>query len=150
MAEFILVKKLDAIATITLNRPEKRNAMHGPMIIALLQTIKMLASEDIRLLIINGAGENFCAGGDIQWMQEIAAGSEDKNYEDAQHLADLLYVLYSFPNPTMVLAHGATMGGGLGLLAACDIAIAAKGASFGFPEVKIGLTPSMISPYVIT
>jgi methylglutaconyl-CoA hydratase len=82
-------------------------------------------------------------------MQKIASSTEDENYGDAQLLADLLYQLYCFPKPTIVLAHGATLGGGLGLLAAADIALAAKNASFGLPEVKIGITPSMISPYLI-
>lgn len=147
--EFIVLSHADDIATISLNRPDKRNAMHGPLIIELLEALKILAADKTRVLIIDGKGENFCAGGDIGWMQKIAAGSNDENYTDAQLLADLLYQLYIFPKPTIVLAHGATLGGGLGLLAAADIAIAAKNASFGLPEVKIGLTPSMISPYVI-
>lgn len=149
MTEFITVTAANGIATITLNRPDKRNAMHAPMILELLHALKSLAGDSSRVLLINGNGENFCAGGDIGWMQKIAAGTEDENYNDAQLLADLLYQLYIFPKPTIVLAHGATLGGGLGLVAAADIAIAAKNASFGFPEVKIGLTPSMISPYVM-
>jgi methylglutaconyl-CoA hydratase len=147
--EFVLVSTADNIATVTLNRPDKRNAMHGPLIVELQQVLATLAADASRVLIINGRGENFCAGGDITWMQKIATGPEDQNYEDAQSLADLLFQLYSFPKPTMVLAHGATLGGGLGLVAAADIAIAGKNVSFGLPEVKIGLTPSMISPYMI-
>lgn len=149
--EFISVAEVDNIVTISLNRPEKRNAMHGPLLQELLSALKQLANEDAsRVLMMNGHGDHFCAGGDILWMQKIATSSEDQNYQDAQLLADVLYQLYNFPKPTLVLAKGATLGGGLGLLAAADIAIAAKDATFGLPEVKIGVTPSMISPYVIS
>ncbi|RDI43740.1 enoyl-CoA hydratase-related protein [Aquicella lusitana] len=142
---------IDGIAMVTLNRPEKRNAINGAMVQALLQTLTTIAADErARVLLIRGQGDHFCAGADIGWMQTIAAGSYNENYDDAQFLADLMYSLYTFPKPTIVLAHGATVGGGLGLLAACDIAIAAKDASFGFAEVRIGIAPSVISPYVIT
>ncbi|VVC77306.1 Hydroxycinnamoyl-CoA hydratase-lyase [Aquicella siphonis] len=147
--EFIKVSRSDGIGIITLNRPDKRNAMHGPMIVELLRALKKFANDDSRLLLLHGEGEHFCAGGDIAWMQKIALGSDDENYDDAQSLADLLYHLYTFPKPSLVLAHGMTLGGGMGLLAAADIAVASRSASFGLPEVRIGLTPSMISPYVI-
>lgn len=148
-SEFIKVAQAEGLATLTLDRPDKRNAMHGPLIAECLRELKKIAVDDSRVLIINGTGDNFCAGGDIGWMQKIATTSDDENYADAQSLADLLYTLYNFPKPTIVLAHGATLGGGLGLLSAADIAIAAKNTSFSLPEVKIGITPSMISPYVI-
>lgn len=148
--EFIEVLEQNLTANLILNRPSKRNAMHGPMIAELIDALKKLGqSPNSRILVISGRGENFCAGGDIAWMQQIAA-SQQTNVEDAQALADVLFELYHFPKPTLVLAHGATLGGGLGLLSAADIAIAAKDTIFGLPEVKIGLTPSMISPYVIT
>lgn len=148
--EFIQVSTVDKIATLSLNRPDKRNAMHGPLISECLQALCALAADSSRVLVINGSGENFCAGGDIAWMQKIANGTRDENYNDAQLLADLLYQLYIFPKPVIVLAHGATLGGGMGLVSAADIALAANNAVFGLPEVKIGLAPSMISPYVIS
>lgn len=147
--EFINISQTDNIATITLNRPDKRNAMHGPLIAEVLAALKLYAADASRILIIKGNGDNFCAGGDIGWMQKIAASSSDENYDDALLLAEMLYQLYHFPKPTIVLVHGAVLGGGMGLLAAADIAISARDARFGLPEVKIGLTPSMISPYVI-
>lgn len=147
--EFITLTHHQQIAVLALNRPDKRNAMHGPLISECRQVLKTLSTDASRILIIHGNGENFCAGGDIGWMQKIAEGTENENYNDAQSLADLLQDLYLFPKPTIVLAHGATLGGGLGLLSAADIAIAANNAVFGLPEVKIGLAPSMISPYVI-
>lgn len=149
--EFIQVTTQHGIAAITLNRPEKSNALHGPLIHEVLQTLKKLAAhEETKVLILHGNGDHFCSGGDIAWMQSVAADIDSRNYTDAQLLADLLFQLYSFPKPTIVLAHGATLGGGLGLLAAADIGIGAKGSVFGFTEVKIGITPSMISPYIIS
>jgi methylglutaconyl-CoA hydratase len=148
--DFIKVSEINNIATLTLNRPDKRNAMHSPLITECLQALSEFAADSSRVLVINGSGDNFCAGGDIAWMQKIANGSRDENYNDAHLLADLLYQLYIFPKPVIVLAHGATLGGGMGLVCAADIAIAANNAVFGLPEVKIGLAPSMISPYVIS
>lgn len=148
--EFIKLTIDNDIATLTLNRPDKRNAMHAPLISEVLAALKLVSTDSTRLVVINGNGDNFCAGGDIHWMQKIAAASEKENHDDAQSLANMLQALYTFPKPTIMLAHGAVMGGGLGLLSACDIALAADNATFSFSEVKIGLTPSMISPYVIT
>ncbi len=148
--ENIVVTVADNIATILLNRPAKRNAMHGPLIQEMLQALHHLSEDNnVQVLIIRGTGEHFCAGADIGWMKQIATGSYSENYDDAQLLADFLYQLYHFPKPTIALVHGATMGGGLGIVAACDIAFAANNASFAFSEVKIGLAPCIISPYVI-
>lgn len=146
----IIMKTEGGISTLTLNRPEKRNAMNQEMIKELLDALHHVALDHhSRVLIIKGSGEVFCAGADITWMQKIATFSDDENEDDAQLLADFLYQLYSFPKPTIVLAHGNVLGGGLGLLCACDIAIAANQTRFGFSEVDIGLTPSCISPYVL-
>jgi len=148
--ENIVVTVADHIATILLNRPEKRNAMHGPLIKEMIQALENLMTDSaVQVLVIRGTGEHFCAGADIGWMKQIAAGSYSDNYDDAQLLADFLYNLYHFPKPTVALVHGATMGGGLGIVAACDIAFAAKNASFGFSEVKVGIAPCIISPYVL-
>lgn len=140
----------NGITTITLNRPDKRNAMNQALIKALLQAVHQTAEDAAtRILMIHGAGDHFCAGADISWMQKIATASYEENVDDAECLADLLFQLYHYPKPTIVLAQGATMGGGLGLLSVCDIALASENAVFGFSEVKIGLAPSTISPYVI-
>lgn len=139
------------ITTLTLNRPDKRNAMDAQMIKELLNALQKLADDhETRVLMIMGQGEHFCAGADIAWMLKIAECSYEENVADAQMLAYLMYQLYSFPKPTIVLAHGVTVGGGLGLVAAGDIALAAKSASFSFAEVKLGIAPSVISPYVIS
>lgn len=149
-AQLILKNTINGITSITLNRPEKRNAMNAQMIDELSTALKEAAYDDqTRIVMISGNGEHFCAGADIQHMQQIGQSTADENRADAEKIASLMQQLYLFPHPTIVLAHGATMGGGLGLLAAGDIAIGAKDAVFGFSEVKIGLAPSTISPYVV-
>lgn len=148
--EELLIKQEQGITTISLNRPAKRNALHGGLIRALLDAIKIIANDSTsRILMIRGAGEYFCAGADIDWMQKIALAPYEENRHDAAVLAELMYELYHFPKPTLVLAHGAAMGGGLGLLAVCDIALASHNTQFSFSEVKLGLAPSVISPYVL-
>ena len=143
---FITVTETEGIATITLNRPDKRNAMHGAMVQELLEALHFLANSDHnRVLIMQGHGEHFCAGGDIAWMKAMAVSNPDQNQEDAQLLADMIYALYTYPKPSIALVHGATMGGGMGLVSACDIAIAADTACFALSEVKIGITPSCAS-----
>jgi methylglutaconyl-CoA hydratase len=150
-AQYIIISVTEGVGTITLNRPLKRNALNGPFIQELLQALERLAADkQAQVVLIHATGPHFCAGADITWMQKMALASEDENYTDAQHLADLMYQLYVFPKPTIVLAHGSTLGGGLGLVSASDIALAAQDAHFGFPEVKIGLAASTISPYVIS
>jgi methylglutaconyl-CoA hydratase len=139
------------VAKIALNRPEKRNAMNQLLITELTETLKELAiNPSVRVVLLSGEGRDFCAGGDIMSMQKMADAPHKENLQDATQLALLLYTLYIFPKPTFAIAHGVTMGGGLGLLACCDVAIAAKDATFCFSEVKIGLTPSVVSPYVIS
>jgi methylglutaconyl-CoA hydratase len=148
--QFIVVSITDKIATITLNRPDKRNALNQQIVNELLNTLQsLMVDAQAEIVVIKANGQHFCAGADIACMEEMVLASEDVNYTDAQLLADLMYQLYQFPKPTIILAQGATLGGGLGLLSACDIAIAAADANFGFPEVKLGLAASVISPYVI-
>lgn len=148
--EFIKLTTENGIGILSLNRPEKRNAMHGLMIEEILKGLHLLAQdESVRIVVVNGNGENFCAGGDIAWMQKMALAADHENVEDAALLAEMVYQLYAFPKPTIALVHGATMGGGMGLVSACDIAIASAESSFSLSEVKIGITPSVISPYVI-
>jgi methylglutaconyl-CoA hydratase len=148
--QYLLLKKEKGIAVITFNRAEKRNAMNGEMIKEIAAVLTTLENdEQVNVVIINGSGEHFCAGADINWMKTTGTLSLEDNQRDAQNLANLLYQLYEFPKPTIALAHGAVLGGGLGIIAVCDIALAAKNASFGFPEAKIGIAPSTISPYVM-
>lgn len=138
------------IATITLNRPEVRNALDQEMILTLLQLIKNLQNnDDIKLLVITGEGENFCSGADIEWMRKSINYSREENFHDALNLAKLLYLLYYFSKPTLCMVQGAAFGGAMGLIACCDIVIADENAKFCFPEVKLGLIPAIVGPYVI-
>lgn len=148
--QYLLVTREKGLAIVTFNRPEKRNAMNADMIKEISDVLHVLANDKaVTVVIINGNGEHFCAGADINWMKAIGTYSPKENQRDAEVLATLLYQLYSFPKPTIALAHGAVLGGGMGIVSACDIALSAKNASFGFPEVKMGIAPSTISPYVM-
>lgn len=148
---WITLSVSEGIATLTLNRPEKCNALHGEFIQELSRAFLMIAEDKhAQVVLIQGQGKHFCAGADIDWMHQVATSTDDINQEEAKHLADMLYRLYTCPQPTIVLAHGTTVGGGLGLLSASDIAISTHTARFGFSEVKLGLAPSTISPYVVS
>lgn len=148
--ETLVVTQDNGIVNVTLNRPEKRNAMNATMIAELLYVLKESAHQSrMHALIIQGKGEHFCAGADIHDMQAMATASQTDNLNHAEQLADMLYCLHTFPKPTLVMATGAVMGGGLGLLAAADIAFCTTDAVFGFSEVSLGLAPSTISPYIV-
>jgi len=138
------------VTTLCLHRPHKCNALDGPLV-QLLREAFFTASRDpeTQIVVLRGEGEHFCAGADLAWMQHLAGSSFEQCQEDARNLASLLYQMYSFPKPLIALAHGSTLGGGLGLLACADLVLAAEGASFCFSEVKLGLVPAVVSPYVL-
>jgi methylglutaconyl-CoA hydratase len=137
------------VATLTLSRPERRNALDQTMVRDLIEALRVAASDaKARIVLLAGAGSGFCAGGDIEWMKRVAADTAKANERDALLLAELMHRLDTLPKPTIARVHGAAFGGGVGLVACCDIAIAADAASFCLSEVKIGLTPSVIGPYV--
>lgn len=138
------------VARLTINRPEARNAMSAEMALRLKDTLQQLAaSGEIRALILRGAGEHLCSGADLSWMRAIAEGSHEQQREAMRPLPELLWALYHFPAPTIVLAKGAVHGAGVGLLAAADIVIANDTLSACFTEAKMGLIPATISPYVV-
>lgn len=138
------------VATITLHRPHVHNAFDHEMIALLTEKLQEINnSTDIRVVLLNASGKNFSAGADLNWMQRMIDYNEKENYLDSLKLANLMYILNSLTLPTIALVQGATYGGGVGLIACCDIAIAATNACFCFSEVKIGLIPAVISPYII-
>lgn len=138
------------IAHLRLNRPDCANAFNGEMITELRDAIAKLKEQSgINLIILSGHGKHFCAGADLNWMQHIAQCSDSDNLADAKQLATLLYELYQLPQIVIGVTQGATSGGGMGLLACCDLVFAAETATFCFPEVKLGLIPATIMPYVI-
>lgn len=138
------------VATLTLNRPDVRNAFDDHMIGLLNQHLyELQRRDDILILILRGAGDHFSAGANIQWMQKSIKATREENHRDALNLAKLLYGLYHFPKPTIALIKGKAYGGALGLIASCDIAIAEESAEFCFSEVKLGLIPAVVSPYIV-
>ena len=146
----LMEETAEGIAVITLNRPAKRNAFDELMIANLSEHFETLKGADhVRAVFIRGAGETFCAGADIEWMKRGGERSESDNEADALDLARMLKKLHDLPQLTVALVQGAAMGGGGGLVAACDVAVAVKSAKFRFSEVRLGLTPATISPYVI-
>lgn len=137
-------------ATVMLNRPEAHNAFDPEMVRALTDAWTGLAKNTaVRAVVITGSGKNFCAGADIVHMRQSAQFSRARNYQAASATARMLHALYTLNKPTVAAVHGAVRGGGCGIVAACDIAIAARTSTFRLSEVKIGVIPAMISPYVI-
>ncbi|MFQ5785143.1 MAG: enoyl-CoA hydratase-related protein [Alphaproteobacteria bacterium] len=140
----------DGVATITLNRPEVHNAFDGETIERLSDIFEDLHGADgIRAVLIESTGKSFSAGADLNWMRHAAEASHEDNLEDARVLGEMLRRLDALPHPTIALVQGAAYGGGVGLLAACDVVIALKEARFALTEVRLGLVPAVISPYVI-
>lgn len=140
----------EGVAVVTLNRADKRNAFDESVISALADTFETLKGADhVRVVLLRGAGAHFSAGADLEWMKRQGEHDRADNEADAYDLAKMLKALHDLPQLTVALVQGAAMGGGAGLVAACDVGVALKSASFRFSEVRLGLTPATISPYVI-
>ena len=140
----------DMVAYITLNRPEVHNAFNDIMIKELIIVFKELKEKnEVRVVILTGEGKSFCAGADLNWMKKIKDYSYEDNLKESLDLAEMFYLIYSCPKPTIGRINGTAIGGGTGLVAVCDIAVASAEAKFSFSEVKLGLIPACISPYVI-
>lgn len=139
-----------AIARITLNRPEVRNAFDDGLIEELTSALQRIEREPrARVVVLSATGKSFCAGADLNWMQRTADYSWEENFADAKQLGQLMQTLDQLALPTLARIQGAALGGGVGLIAACDIAVAADTAFFALSEVKVGLIPAVISPYVV-
>lgn len=137
------------LVILKLNRPEKRNALNQEMIEELTDLFDFLANESEAVLLnIVGMGEAFCAGADIQWLSELQDNDEELIQRKFLSLAHMLKALYQLPQVTLAMVHGAVFGGGIGLMAACDYVISAPNAKFAFSEIKLGLIPATISPYI--
>ncbi len=139
-----------AVARVALNRPDVHNAFDEILIGELTHVVRVLEAEAlVRVVIVEGRGKSFCAGADLNWMRKMAGFSQDENLADANALAAMLSTLNNMAKPTIARVHGAALGGGVGLVACCDIAIGTPGAVFALSEARLGLTPATISPYVI-
>jgi methylglutaconyl-CoA hydratase len=140
----------EGAVTVWINRPEKKNAFNAETIAALRQAFETLhGAEGVRVVFLRGVGGGFSAGADLEWMASAVDAGEDDNRLDALELAHMLKALQDVPALTVALVEGGAFGGGAGLVAACDHALATADATFSFSEVKLGLTPATISPYVI-
>ena len=140
----------DGFATLTMNRPKLHNAFSDVVIRQFADAIEQArATPGLRGVFVRGAGKSFCAGGDLEWMKRAANYSREENRADALVLSNMLHAISTLPVPTIALVHGTAMGGGVGVISACDIAVGVRGAMFALSEVKLGLLPATISPYVI-
>jgi methylglutaconyl-CoA hydratase len=138
------------VARVTLDRPDVHNAFNDELIKLVTDAFNDLGHrEDIRVIVLAGSGKSFCAGADLNWMKSMVAYSHDQNVEDARAAARMFLAIAKCPKPVIARIHGAALGGGSGLAAACDIGIAVESAQFGFTEVKLGILPAIISPFVL-
>ena len=150
MAETLLIKNENDVLRVTLNRPNVHNAFNPEMIAELTRLFKSTQKDTkIRALVLSGAGQSFCAGGDLNWMKSMADFTLKQNRADSKKLADMFEAAFLCPVPVIGNIHGSVMGGGVGLVAICDLAAADPGTKFSLSEVKLGLVPSVISPYVL-
>ncbi len=148
--ETILYDIENKVAKVTFNRPDVHNAFNDIMIKELSEVFDCIAeNNDVRVVIVTGKGKSFCAGADLNWMRRVKDYSYEDNLKGSLKLADMFYKIYTSPKPTIAQVNGVAIGGGTGFVAVCDIAIAADQAKFSFSEVKIGLIPACISPYVM-
>ena len=146
----IELKRDGPVGWIWLNRPDVRNAFNAVMIGELREALRSLAGDDaVRVIVLSGKGTAFCAGADLAWMREIVRFSYEQNLQESLDLAECLHDVYSVSKPTIARVNGPAIGGGTGFVSACDIAVASTEAHFGLSEVKIGVVPAAISPYVL-
>ncbi|HUV30142.1 MAG TPA: enoyl-CoA hydratase/isomerase family protein [Acidobacteriota bacterium] len=138
------------VARVCFNRPEIHNAFNATMITEMSRLFSEIEKDsEVRVIVLTGEGKSFCAGADLNWMREVVKQSFDENLAESSALADLFYQIYACPCPVVGRINGAAIGGGTGFVAVCDIALAARSARFSFSEVKIGVVPACIGPYVI-
>lgn len=146
----LLVSEEQNYLSITLNRPEQRNALSGELIAALTEAFQSVADRpNCRAVLLQGSGSSFCAGADLNWMKQTAAYSKEENLAEAKKLAKLLNLIFNCAVPVVAYAHGHAYGGAIGILAACDTVIASEETKFCLSEVRLGLIPATIYPYLL-
>jgi methylglutaconyl-CoA hydratase len=145
----LLVELTDGVLNVSLNRPEVHNAFNDELIVEAIDLFSNLDTNAARAIVLKGSGKTFCAGADLNWMSRMVAYSRDENVRDSSLLAKMFALMNECPLPVVGRIQGAAIGGGVGLAAVCDVAIAMSDAKFGLSEVKLGIVPAIISPYVI-
>jgi methylglutaconyl-CoA hydratase len=147
--ETLVTSKTDDVATVTLNRPDVHNAMNDVLMGELTECFKDLSTDDsISVVILTGNGKSFCAGADLTWMKRMVHYSQAENRKDSRLLLDMYETIYTCPKPVIGRINGPAFGGGIGLLAVCDITVTVPDVKFGFTEVKLGIIPSVISTFI--
>ena len=150
MTSALALERQGPLGLVTLNRADRHNAFDDALIAELTDVLRsMEAEEGIRVVVLAGAGRSFSAGADLNWMKRMAGFSKDENQRDAMALGALMRTIHSLRKPTVARVHGPAYGGGVGLVACCDIAVCSHGASFALSEARLGLVPAVISPYVV-
>lgn len=145
----LLIDEGDGVLTVTLNRPEVHNAFNDELISEAIDLFQNIGSRNARAVVLRGTGSNFCAGADLNWMSKMVSYTRDQNIHDSSLLAKMYALMNECPVPLIGAVQGAAIGGGVGLVAVCDIVIARPETKFGLSEVKLGILPAVISPYVI-
>jgi methylglutaconyl-CoA hydratase len=145
----LIVGEVDGVCRITLNRPERRNAMTPEMQVELIAAMEEATVSDCRVVVFAGAGEAFCAGLDLSALQQMNSKSAAEHTVDAERIARLFRTLYELPKPTIAVVQGAAIAGGTGLATMCDFTLAAPGAKFGYTEVRIGFVPAVVSAFLV-
>ena len=149
--QFVVTEKIGSIAYVHFNRPQLRNAFNQAMIRQITQAFENLATDkSLRAVVVKGNGKAFCAGADLEYMQQVANFGYDENVADGLLLAGMFEAIASCPSPVIGMVHGASMGGANGILAVCDLVICETNTLFAFSEVKVGIIPAVISPYVLS
>ncbi len=149
MDQRILTSVIDGLATITLHRPEKRNALDAQMVGELHAAVmSAITAPEVRVIMLTGSGSAFCAGADLAYLQEISTNDILANQRDSQALMHLLHAIYTSPKPTVAAVRGAALAGGCGLATVCDITVASDDATFGYPEVRIGFIPAIVMVFL--
>lgn len=150
MYETIQLTQVGPVASVALNRPDVRNALNLQMMGELTDAFGKLASrDDVRVVVLSGEGASFSAGADVNWMRSSLNFTAEQNIDDALAMSDTFHHINSIPKPVVARVHGAALGGGMGLLAVCDVVVAAEGTVFGFTEAKLGIIPAVISRFVL-
>jgi len=146
----LLAEEHDGVLSVTLNRPDVHNAFNDELIAEAIDLFGAAPPNGARAVVLRGSGANFCAGADLNWMSRMAAYTREENIRDSAQLAKMYALINEYPLPVVGRIHGAAIGGGVGLVAVCDIVVCAPDAKFGLSEVKLGILPAVISPYVIS
>src|SRR5215213_2784196 len=147
MPDLLKVTRSGPLATVTMNRPDSHNALNADLIEELTRCFEEISDDDrVRVVVLTGEGRSFCAGADVGYMRETASFSYEENLEDARRLATMFWTVDECPKPLVVRVQGAAMGGGAGLVAAADVAVADSETRFAFSEVRLGIAPATIAP----